>query len=107
MYIFLDSLNSSHFILCRLLLQGDIRKMTEEDNSEPLAAPRNAWGNIPFQPRILPLEVTASAMEGRDPVPAYQSWDLGYCVIFAGLVSLTFSYRKKRENLTWLWMFWF
>ncbi|XP_044167159.1 serine/threonine-protein kinase Nek1-like [Acropora millepora] len=43
--------------------EGDIRKMTEEDKSEPLAPPRKAWDNIPFQPRILPLEVTASAME--------------------------------------------
>lgn len=43
--------------------EGDIRKMTEEDESESLAPPRKAWGNIPFQPRILPLEVTASAME--------------------------------------------
>ena len=47
--------------------------MTEEDKSEPLAPPRKAWDNIPFQPRSLPLEVTASAMEGRDPVPANQS----------------------------------
>ena len=49
--------------------QGDIRKMKEEDESELLAPPRKAWGNIPFQPRILPLEVTASAMEGGLPVP--------------------------------------
>lgn len=46
--------------------------MTEEDKSEPLAPPRKAWDNIPFQPRILPLELTASAMEGRDPVPSNQ-----------------------------------
>ena len=37
--------------------------MTEEEKAEPLA-PRKAWGDIPFKPRILPLEMTASAMEG-------------------------------------------
>ena len=37
--------------------------MTEEEKVEPLA-PRKAWGDIPFQPRLLSLEVTASAMEG-------------------------------------------
>ena len=47
-----------------LLFQNDLRKMTEEDKKEPLA-PRKAWGDIPFQPRILPLEVTSSAMEGE------------------------------------------
>ena len=44
-------------------MQNDIRKMTEEEKVEPLA-PRKAWGDIPFQPRLLSLEVTASAMEG-------------------------------------------
>lgn len=78
------------------LLQGDLRKMTEEDKSEPLAAPRKAWDNIPFQPRILPLEVTASAMEGRNPVPANQSWDLTHCVI-VGPMSLTFLTEKNEK----------
>ena len=47
-----------------LLLQNDIRKMAEEEKDEPLA-PRKAWGDVPFQLRVLPLEVTASAMEGK------------------------------------------
>lgn len=38
--------------------------MTEEEKQEPLA-PRKAWGEVPFQLRVLPLEVTASAMEGK------------------------------------------
>ena len=38
--------------------------MTEEEKDEPLA-PRKAWGDVPFQLRVLPLEVTASAMEGN------------------------------------------
>lgn len=42
--------------------ENDIRKLTEEDKDEPLA-PRKVWGDIPFQPRIMPLEVTSSAME--------------------------------------------
>lgn len=54
------------FFFC-LLLKNDLRKMTEEDKNEPLA-PRKAWGDIPFQPRILPLEVTASAMEGKQMI---------------------------------------
>lgn len=61
--------------------------MTEEDKNEPLA-PRKAWGDIPFQPRILPLEVTASAMEGKQMIwqtctreRLLQGLDAGHCYL--------------------------
>ena len=43
-------------------LKGDLSKILQEE-AEPLA-PRKVWGDVPFKPRVLPLEVTASAMEG-------------------------------------------
>ncbi|XP_078369290.1 serine/threonine-protein kinase Nek1-like isoform X1 [Oculina patagonica] len=49
-------------MLFRSNSENDIRKLTEEEKQEPLA-PRKAWGEVPFQLRALPLEVTASAME--------------------------------------------
>ena len=41
--------------------KGDlIEKLKEEE-----AGPRKQWGNVPFQPKIMPLEETASGMDGK------------------------------------------
>ena len=67
--------------------------MTEEEKVEPLA-PRKAWGDIPFQPRLLSLEVTASAMEG---ILSLFHWQVRTKIHLLTFFSLDWWLRSKKE----------